>query len=74
MAEIDDYQVPFNEFFNKSEAGKYYLNKLSELIVNNHEKAEENAELARDYVQRARGNRDALDIIRVIVAGRKTKK
>lgn len=72
--ELDDLQIPYNEFFNKSDAGQYYLDKLAEIIVDCHEKAEETPELARDYVQRARGARDALDHIRTVVAGRKPKK
>lgn len=72
--QLDDLQIPYNEFFNKSDAGQYYLEVLGNLIVDNHEKAEKTPELARDYVQRARGARDALDHIRTVIAGRKAKK
>ncbi len=46
-----------------TEEGKAFANTVETLIADNHEQAEKNPELARDYVQRAKGARDVLKII-----------
>jgi RNase P subunit RPR2 len=53
----------YREFFLKSEAGKEFVKEVERLITNNHEEAEKNPELSRDYVQRAKGNRQLLEHI-----------
>lgn len=52
----------FSEFFIESPEGIQYLRILKKLITQQHEKAERNPELARDYAQRAKGIREALDM------------
>jgi RNase P subunit RPR2 len=47
--------------FIASPAGEAHVKKLQLLISLNHESAENNPELSRDYVQRAKGIREALD-------------
>lgn len=58
----------FRQFFLKNEHGQGYVKQLEELITSNHENAEKNPELARDYTQRAKGVREALAIIQTAVA------
>lgn len=53
----------YREFFFKSEAGKEFIKEVNRLITDSHEDAEKNPELARDYVQRAKGNRQLLEHI-----------
>lgn len=60
MPDPKELELAYQSFFLKNEHGKYCLSKIGEIIVDNHEKAEDNPELSRDYVQRARGAREAL--------------
>lgn len=53
----------YREFFFKSEAGQEFMKEISRLIATSHEEAEKSPELARDYVQRAKGNRQLLEHI-----------
>ena len=55
----------YTQFFIKSEEGQYFLGQMNALIANNHEKAEDNPESARDFTQRAKGVREVLAHIRV---------
>ena len=45
--------------FLASPAGSFYKDKLDLLIADNYSKAEDSPELSRDYVQRAKGIREA---------------
>lgn len=53
----------YQSFFEKSEAGKYFMSELNRLLSDNHEAAEKNPETARDFMQRAKGNRQVLEHI-----------
>lgn len=59
----DELTKAYHAFFEKSEAGKYYVSQLNQLIRSAHENAENTPENARDYTQRAKGVREALDHI-----------
>ena len=47
--------------FIASVAGEKFINKLNLLISTNHQSAEDNPDNSRDYVQRAKGVREALN-------------
>lgn len=53
----------YQAFFEKSEAGKYFMSELNRMLSDNHETAEKNPETARDHMQRAKGNRQVLEHI-----------
>jgi len=67
-----EIRAGYQSFFLKAEAGKHYVQKLTELIDTNHRKAENEPELSRDYMQRAKGLREALDMITSLTAGGNT--
>lgn len=50
----------YRKFFVESEAGQEFMKEVHRLIDHNHEKAEDNPELSRDHMQRAKGNREVL--------------
>lgn len=58
----------YQNFFKNIAAGQYLLHQVGEIIVTNHEKAEREPSLARDYVQRAKGAREVLDHINSALA------
>lgn len=58
----------YRAFFQKHEAGVHFVRKMTELITNNHEKAEKTPEAARDYSQRAAGVREVMKHIQAITA------
>lgn len=60
MSNVKAYQ----NFFLKSEDGQEFVRRISSLILENHEKAEREPEHARDYSQRASGQREVIDLIR----------
>jgi hypothetical protein len=51
----------YHEFFIESPEGVQYIRTLDEMISQQHEKAEKSPESARDFTQRAKGIREALD-------------
>lgn len=51
------------EAFFKQEAGQDFLKVIEHIVSSNHIKAEQEPELSRDYVQRAKGAREVLDHI-----------
>lgn len=53
----------YQHFFLKDEGGKEFMLTLERLIDSNHEAAEKNPELSRDYAQRAAGMRIILNHI-----------
>lgn len=53
----DDLRKAYQGFFVKSEAGNHFMSEVVRLIVDEHERAEKNPELARDHTQRAKGVR-----------------
>lgn len=56
----------YKAFFSDSEAGRHFMDEVTRLLVDNHEKAEKEPSMARDFVQRAKGNREVLDHIRAV--------
>jgi len=46
-----------------SPAGLELLTSISNMIDSNHEKAENEPDYARDHMQRAKGNREVLNMI-----------
>lgn len=59
-------QIEYQNFFLKSEAGKEFVNELGRLISTSHEKAEKDAEAARDFTQQAKGVRQVLEHIQSV--------
>jgi hypothetical protein len=53
----------YHAFFVKSEAGQYYVDQINLAIKTAHEAAEDEPEHSRDFAQRAKGLRTALDHI-----------
>jgi hypothetical protein len=51
----------YHEFFVESPEGIAYIRVLKRLIGQQHERAEKSPELARDFTQRAKGIREAMD-------------
>lgn len=54
--------------FFASPAGIELLTTISSLIDSNHQKAENDPNLARDFVQRAKGVRDVQNVIKSMIA------
>lgn len=53
----DEIRNAYQRFFLKSEGGEYFMNEVRRLIADSHQKAEKNADNARDFSQQARGVR-----------------
>jgi hypothetical protein len=51
----------YHDFFIDSPEGIAYTRILKRMITQQHERAEKSPELARDFTQRAKGIREALD-------------
>jgi hypothetical protein len=58
-----EIQIKYRDFFKDSQAGEHFTNSLAYLIEQNHHKAENEPDNARDYTQRAKGVREVLDVI-----------
>lgn len=56
----------YRNFFIESAVGREFMNELERLVTNNHEQAEDDPELSRDYMQRAKGNREVLQHIQSV--------
>jgi hypothetical protein len=65
-----DLANAYAQFF-KTEAGKYFLNAIEEIIETQHQTAEKDPTLARDYTQRAKGARLPLEHIQSVIGGTK---
>jgi polyhydroxyalkanoate synthesis regulator phasin len=61
-------RTAYQNFFIKTEEGKDFIKEILRQIAANHELAEKDPELARDYVQRAKGNREILEHIQSVTA------
>lgn len=59
----------YEGFFIKSESGKYFSEQLVQMIEAAHEGAENNPELSRDFVQRAKGIREVTAHIKSVIGG-----
>jgi hypothetical protein len=56
----------YREFFKGSQAGEDFVAKLNQLIDSNHKKGEDEPEMARDYMQRAKGIREVLNQVNAL--------
>lgn len=63
---LEKKRSAYREFFLKSEAGAEFMADLERLIATNHEKAEHDPTLSRDYVQRAAGAREVITHIKTV--------
>lgn len=71
---MNELKSAYEAFFIKHEAGKHFMETVLQIIADEHTKAEDNPELARDYVQRAKGVKEVIAHINSVMAGgRKTK-
>jgi hypothetical protein len=61
----------YQSFFLKNQAGQEFVTKIHEIITANHTKAETDPNLARDYVQRAKGAREVIEHIQSLTAEKK---
>jgi hypothetical protein len=70
MSQVDlkELQEAYKGFFDMDK-GKMFLAQLETMIELNHKAAESDPNLARDYVQRAKGNRQVLDHIQIVLGG-----
>lgn len=53
----------YQQFFDKSEAGKHFMSVLEGMIADAHREAEDKPDYSRDHVQRAKGARQIFDHI-----------
>ena len=60
---MNETRLAYQQFFLKNEQGKNFMSVLNQMITSNHELAEKNPQLARDYAQRAAGQRIILNHI-----------
>lgn len=56
--------------FFKAKGGEHLISIITEIVSSNHLKAEADPNLARDYVQRAKGAREVLDHIQSVLGAR----
>lgn len=68
---MNEIKKHYNSFF-RAKGGEHLLKIITEIVSSNHLKAEQDPELARDFVQRAKGAREVLDHIQSVL-GAKTK-
>lgn len=64
-----DLKHAYANFFQKTEAGQYYMAELNRQIEDCHREAENKPELSRDHVQRAKGVRLGIDHINSVIGG-----
>jgi uncharacterized protein YaaN involved in tellurite resistance len=64
----DQLRQAYQAFFVKSEAGRAFMESLSQIIAECHNQAEKAPELSRDLVQRAKGARQVLEHIQSVSA------
>lgn len=63
-----NYQQEYKKFF-ESDAGLFLQEQITKLIAFNHERGENDPDHARDFMQRAKGNREALTHIKIVING-----
>lgn len=68
---MNEKRRAYQAFFLKNEHGVAFMEQMLSLIEQQHEQAEKNPELARDFTQRAKGLRLAIEHIQATAAGRK---
>jgi hypothetical protein len=60
---MSELTVKYKEFF-ESVPGQQAIEKLENLITANYRKAENDPDHSRDYFQQAKGNREAINLIK----------
>lgn len=68
---MTELKSAYEAFFIKHEAGQHFMDSVLEIVASNHTKAEDDPELARDYVQRAKGVKEVIAHINSVMAGGK---
>jgi transcriptional regulatory protein LevR len=63
---VIEIKKAYNNFF-RAKGGEHLISIITEIVSSNHLKAEQSPELARDYVQRAKGAREVLDHIQSVL-------
>lgn len=63
-----ELQEAYKTFF-ESDKGKLLIKQIEKMIELNHRNAEEDPDHTRDHFQRAKGNRQVLDHIRIVLTG-----
>ena len=69
---MDNIKKQYNSFF-RAKGGEYLIKIITDIIASNHILAEENPELSRDYVQRAKGAREIVDHIQSVLGSKGSK-
>lgn len=69
---MDNIKKQYNAFF-RAKGGEYLIKLITDIIASNHLAAEEHPELARDYVQRAKGAREIIDHIQSVLSSKGSK-
>lgn len=64
----------YQAFFQGDEVGKGFMAKLQSLIEANYTRGENDPNLARDYLQRAKGVREVIEHIQSLTAERSQDK
>lgn len=70
---MSQFQAAYQQFF-ESPAGLEFVKTLTDIIDNQHQKAENEPERASAYTQRAKGIREALQVIQSVTAERNPQK
>lgn len=63
----DDLKSAYHNFFNQSEAGRYFVETMKKSIELHQLQAEDHPEMSRDLMQRVGGMRAALSHIQSVV-------
>jgi hypothetical protein len=64
-----DLNIAYQNFFLKSDAGKYFVAELDRQLNDHHMKSEDEPELSRDHSQRAKGLRGMEQHISSVIGG-----
>lgn len=63
-----ELQDAYKTFF-ESDKGKLLIEHIEKMIDINHRNAENSPEFTRDFFQRAKGNREVLEHIQIVLTG-----
>jgi hypothetical protein len=63
-----ELQEAYKEFFG-TDKGQLFITQIEKMIDLNHRNAENTPELTRDFFQRAKGNREVIEHIRIVLGG-----
>lgn len=65
---LDRLQSGYVKLFRKDEDGTEFIKKIEEMISQDHARAEDSPDFARDFAQRAKGKREILDHIESVIS------